>query len=120
MNKAEFMARWLKERKEACGLRAAALAADDRADEAKFEKIRGNIFEIFLTVLTVGQNTCGDETAVLAFFRERLEQIPTSWSAASEKAAQHGDIKAQHIEDLKLGAVREIRAKLTQIMEEAQ
>ena len=120
MNEANVMADWLKSAKEACVLRAQELTADDRADEAKFEKIRANVFEIFGTVLSAGQKTVGNDTAALAFLSGKLEQIPANWAAACDKAEQYGDEKALHIERLKLDAVREIREKLTELMEEAK
>ena len=75
-----------------------------RAGEAVFEKIRANIFGIFLTVWNTGRG----ET----FFREKLEQIPLAWQASLEKARAHHDEETVCLETVKLEAVREISAQL--------
>ena len=52
--------RWLAERIALCGQRGQALRADDRGNEAAFEKIRANVYDIFRTVLSVAERNCGD------------------------------------------------------------
>ena len=88
--------------------RAAALTADDRRDEAVFEKIRANVFEIFLSVW----NTARKQPEPMAFFRRQLAAIPANWEAALEKAKAHGDEARAHTELLKLEAVRAIRQEV--------
>ena len=46
---------YLEERIAACRQKEAALVADSRADEAVFEKIRANVYEIFLTIWNMGR-----------------------------------------------------------------
>ena len=46
------MDRWLEEKIRWCGRRSQTLRVDDRADEAAFEKIRANVYDIFRTVLS--------------------------------------------------------------------
>ena len=79
--------RWFEEQIALCGQRRQALLADDRADEATFEKIRANVYDIFRTVLSVAARTCGEKDAAGRFFRQRMESIPTSsgcaWSRSS-------------------------------------
>ena len=87
-----------------CKEKEAALLADGRGDEAVFEKIRANIFGIFLTVWNTGRGE--------ACFREKLAQIPAAWQASLEKARAHHDEKTVCLETVKLEAVREIRAQL--------
>ena len=74
-------------------------------DEAVFEKIRGNVYEIFSAVLTTARN----QPAPMDFFRRQLAAIPATWEAALEKARAHGDESKAHTELLKLEAVRAIR-----------
>ena len=50
------MDRWLEEKIRRCGRRSQTLRADDRADEAVFEKIRANVHDIFRTVLSVAES----------------------------------------------------------------
>ena len=104
----ESLHQFLNEQAAACKERAAALTADDRRDEAVFEKIRGNVFEIFSAVL----NTAKSQPEPMVFFRRQLDAIPANWEAALEKAKAHGDEAKAHTELLKLEAVRAIRAHM--------
>lgn len=98
------MEAFLKARIAACQERKAALLADGREDEAVFEQVRGNVYEIFLTVWKLGKGT--------QFFREKLTTIPMSWHAAAMKAKCHDDAAAVMLETIKLETVQEIRAAL--------
>lgn len=105
----------------ACARRNRELVADGRADEAVFEKVKSNIYDIFRTVLSVAVKTCADDPEALKdFFLLRLARIPADWVAAYEKAAAHGDAKKMHLERLKLDTVAQIEAKFTEIQEGAQ
>ena len=101
----ESLHKFLNQQAAACKERAAALTADDRRDEAVFEKIRGNVFEIFSAVLSTAQS----QPEPMVFFRRQLDAIPANWEAALEKAKAHGDEAKAHTELLKLEAVRAIR-----------
>ncbi len=110
---------FLDERVAACAQRADALRADGRTDEVTFEKVRGNIYDIFRTVLRVASEQCGtDGDALRRFFAERIEQIPASWRASLEKAESHADTAKAHLEQLKLDAVRDIEAHFARIWED--
>ena len=104
----ESLHQFLNGQAAACMERAAALTVDDRRDEAVFEKIRGNVFEIFSAVL----NTAKSQPEPMVFFRRQLDAIPANWEAALEKAKAHGDEAKAHTELLKLEAVRAIRAHM--------
>ena len=99
---------YLTDQAALCKARAATLTADDRGDEAVFEKIRANVFEIFLSVW----NTARKQPEPMAFFRRQLAAIPANWEAALEKAKAHGDEARAHTELLKLEAVRAIRQEV--------
>lgn len=102
-----------------CAKREKELIADERKDEANFEKIRANVYNIFHTILGVAVKTCGEDAgAVRSFFLKQLDQIPASWSAAYEAAKQHGDDEKLQIEEIKLAVVREIRTEFSKIWEE--
>ena len=93
----------------------------DRADEAAFEKIRANVHDIFRTVLSVAEKTCGDEKdAVRDFFARRAQTIPAGWAAAYEKAKEHHDPVRLQIEKLKLDTVGEVRTQFKKIWEGAE
>ena len=50
------MDRWLEEKIRRCGRRSQTLRADDRADEAAFEKIRANDQDKYRTHHTQAEN----------------------------------------------------------------
>ena len=104
----ESLHAYLTEQATLCKERAAALTADHRADEAVFEKIRANVFEIFTAVLS----TARKQPDPMDFFRRQLASIPANWEAALEKAKAHGDEARAHTELLKLEAVRAIRERM--------
>ncbi len=108
----ERLMRYLTEQSAACLAKQQALAADERRDEAAFEQIRANIFEVFRTVLTTAQNTCGDDAAIQTFFVQRLAQIPGAWTNALNEARAHHDTHQQHLQHVKLGVVQEIRREM--------
>ena len=56
------MDRWLEEKIRRCGRRSQTLRADDRADEAAFEKIRANVYDSFRTVLSVAEKLLARDT----------------------------------------------------------
>lgn len=96
-----------------------ALASDQRQDEAAFEQIRANIYEVFRTVLSTAQRVCGDDDdATQTFFAQRLTQIPQAWSAALEEAQAHHDTKQQHLQRIKLNVVQEIQREMARWKEE--
>lgn len=101
-----------------CEQRSNRLLADGRGDEATFEKIKGNIYDIFRTVLTVAVKTCTDDTETVGeFFRLRIEQIPLSWEQSYEKAKTHNDVSKMHLEQTKLDVVQQIKEEFTRIWE---
>jgi len=116
------MNNWFEEKIAACGRRNAELQADDRTDEAIFEKVKANIYDAMRTWLTVAVRVIGkgDEKAVKDFFIARVEQIPASWAAAYEKAKEHNDIARMQTEQVKLDVVREVRAEFDKIWEGAE
>lgn len=111
---------YLDEQAAACKHRSKQLTADGRMDEGNFEKVRANVYEIFKTILSVAERTCGeDDSAKKRFFLQKAKQIPTSWTASYEKAKQHGDVEKMHIERIKLDTIQEIKDISIQIWEEA-
>ena len=112
---------WFEEQIAACGRRNAELQADDRTDEAVFEKVKANIYDAMRIWLTVAVRVGnGNEKAVKDFFIARVEQIPASWEAAYEKAKEHNDTARMQTEQVKLDVVREVRAEFDQIWEGAE
>ena len=101
-----------------CAEQEKKLIADERKDEAVFEKIRANVYNIFRSILGVALHTNEEDTEKIRdFFMKRIDQIPTSWSASYETAKQHDDTAKVQIEEIKLAVVQEIRAEFTKIWE---
>ena len=112
---------WFGEKIALCGKRNQELNEDGRTDEAVFEKVKANIYDVFRTVLSVAVKTgSGDADAVRSFFEQRAEQIPAAWAAALEKAGEHDDTVRMRTEQIKLDAVHEIRAEFAKIWEGAE
>lgn len=101
-----------------CGQRNKELLADERMDEATFEMVKANVYDIFRAILSVAVKTCkGDPDAVQRFFVQKAEQIPSSWSAAYDKAKQHNDAVKMCLEQVKLDAIGEIKENFAMIWE---
>ncbi len=119
--KIEEMNSYFEEKITECDKRKAQLLEDDRADEADFEKIKSNIYDVFRTVLSASQKACGEnEEAVKSFFESKTEQIPASWRVSLEKAQEHGDEKKICIEKIKLSVIEEIKGKFRCIWEDQE
>lgn len=109
---------WFDEQITVCKQRSELFAADDRMDEGNMEKIRANVYEIFKTIFSVAEKTCGeDNLAIKHFFLQKAEQIPVNWETACEKAREHGDVEKMHIESIKIDTIREIKDMFLQIWE---
>ena len=93
-----------------CHQRNQDLLADDRMDEATFEKIRANVYDIFRTILSVAAKAAkNDPEEVKQAFALKAEQIPSNWNIAYEKAKQHDDAVKMKIEQIKLDTIHEIK-----------
>ena len=102
-----------------CAEQEKQLMVDDRKDEAVFEKIRANVYNIFRTIIGVAVQTCGEDLEKIRdFFWKRIDQIPAGWKASYEAAKQHDDAEKVQIEEIKLAVVQEIRAEFAKIWEE--
>lgn len=109
---------WFGDQIRACKENQEKLYLDERTDEANFEKIRANVYDIFRTILSVAvENGKGDREAVKRFFMEKTEKIPANWIAAYDKANQHGDEEQMQIETIKLDTVQEIKQKFLAVWE---
>jgi len=87
---------------------AAALTAEDRIDDANLEKIRGNVYGIFVSVLQAGEKQSSDDATRRMFFVRNLERIPSGWRIARQKAEERGDTVRLVQEDVKLAALDEV------------
>lgn len=108
------MNQWLEQQMALCTTSRQRLHQEQREDEAVFEAVKSNIYGIFRSVLAAAK---GDDTAVQAFFLQKIEEIPANWSTAQELARAHGDAEGAALEQLKLDTAAEIRAHFTALWE---
>ncbi len=85
----------------------AKLEADGRKDDADFEKVRTNIYEICRTVTgaLTARPGAGAEAVNAQFGR-----FKTTWGDALEKAREHGDARNIVVEETKLKALEDVVA----------
>lgn len=86
----ESLREWLDDRVGRSAACERVLREDGRDDEATFERIRGNVFDIARTVLDVAARQ-DEDGAAYAFFIGRMERLHGEWCAARERALEHGD-----------------------------
>lgn len=111
--------KYFEEQKKICERNNITLFSDNRKDEANFEKIKMNVYDIFHTILTVAEKSCnGDIDKMRKFFSDRIERIPSNWSASFQKAKQFNDVEKMQIEQIKLETVCEIKNQIQLIWEE--
>lgn len=96
----EFLT-WCDERAAVCQQRKQELLDDHRADEARFEQIRANVYGVFRSVCATLQH----QPEALA---KKLREIPLAWEESLRLAQQHGDDEKAYIEQLKLDTAAEI------------
>jgi len=116
--KIEIFTAYLDDAISRCTEQEKALIADERKDEAVFEKIRANVYNIFRTVFGVAVQNCGEDAdKIREFFMKQINHIPASWNASHEAAKQHNDTTKVQIEEIKLAVVQEIKTEFTKIWE---
>lgn len=109
---------FLEQKIAACEEKRKRLQEDGYSDEADFEKIRANVYDIFKTVLSAAAKQSGQgPSGAWDFLKKKLEEIPSNWSAAYEKAKQHDDVKSMHIESIKLDVAQDIKAHMLKMEE---
>lgn len=119
--KIEHMNAYFETQISCCAQREQALLAGGRADEASFEKVRANIYDVFRTVFAVAVKTGGEEEETVGqFFLAKMQTIPENWRTACAQAEQHGDTVRAQIEHIKLETLAEIQAHFAAVWGSAQ
>lgn len=115
MDEAKFqrMQAYFRRTQAACKAKENALTAEGRADEAVFEKIRGNVLSLSEAVL----KTAMQQADPAGFFRRRMAQIPSAWAQAREKDLAHGDENRAYLEQIKLDMAEDVRRAFDHILE---
>lgn len=113
--------RYFEEQIAMCNRRNKKLLDDERTDEATFEKVKANVYDIFRTIFSVAVKTSkGEPDAVRRFFVQKIEQIPSSWVTAYDKAKQHNDTVKMRLEQIKLDTIGEIKENFAKTWEGAE
>ncbi len=82
-------------------------------DESLFEKIKSNVYEIFLQMIPVSVKKGNFSEEFLKF----LERIPMNWYEALEKAKTSGDFEQEQFENIKIQAKVEIESLFYKVFE---
>ena len=85
------------------------LNEDHRSDEANFEKIRANIFQIIKTVFLSYRKTPRSEQELRALTDAKLAMFEETWKTFLSKAQEHNDELNE--------AMKEIRQKFDELWE---
>lgn len=85
------------------------LTADNRRDEANFEKIRANIFQIVKTMLQASARISQEESQRVRFLESKLALFQETWEGYLMKAKEHGDDLKIVQEQTRLEALAEIQ-----------
>lgn len=115
--KAEAFTRFLDDRTAHIQERVMQLNQDHRNDEANFEKIRANIFQVIKTVFLAYQKTPRAERELRTLMDAKLTLFERTWTDSMAKAKEHSDEKRVLQEQVKLEAVKEIRQKFEELWE---
>ena len=110
ITKKESFITYLDERTRAVQENINRLTKDQRKDEADFEKIRANIFQMFKTIFQASARISTAEEDQIRFFDNRMTIIAETWKAALAKATEHRDERRILQEQVKLEVVDEIRS----------
>ena len=110
---------FFRQRIAGCNERQRELQKENCNDEANFEKIKANVYDIFKTVLSVGMKQHGEDSSkAQEFLIKKLEQISSDWASSYEKAKQNDDSKKMCIEKIKMNTAQDIRENILHIWEE--
>ena len=118
MTKIEKATAFLDEKLAASKETEERLRAEGREDEAVLEKISGNIYGIFRTVLLTAKKAKHTEEDQLTFSKSNLSNIPRGWKIALEQAQKAGDAVREKHEQVKLEALTAIEKRFAEIWED--
>ena len=93
----------------------ARLTEEGRRDDADFAKVRTNIYDVCKTVTQAltSRPGAGPEAVMAQFAR-----FKTAWSAALDKAREHGNVGAVAVEETKLAALEDVIAHFPEVTKE--
>lgn len=91
------------------------LIATERKDEANLQKIRANIYGICRTVFEVMAKVKSGEE-LTEEYAKKLDNLPKNWVESYEKAKVYNDVEKILIEETKLEVLREVKAKVSELL----
>lgn len=107
--KIETFINYLDERTSSVQENILRLIADNRRDEANFEKIRANIFQMVKTVFQASARVSQEESQRVRFLESKLTLFQETWESNLAKAKEHGDDLKIVKEQTRLEALTEIQ-----------
>lgn len=116
--KREKFTKYLDQRISEVNSHILQLTEDNRKDEADFEKIRSNIFQVLKTIFLASARISQQETEQMKYLERNLTGMTETWQKALDNAQQHNDEKRVLQEQTKLEVMNEVRNALEQLMEE--
>lgn len=97
---------------------------DDRKDEAIFEQIKINVYEIFRKMFQVSEKKALQELASVqqevcfkTTYINYFEIIPSNWFESLEEAKANNDYEVVHIEEMKIKTMTEIKTLFEDLWE---
>ncbi len=115
LKKREAFTQYLDQRTAEVNKLTLKLAEDDRRDEADFEKIRSNIFQVIKTIFSASGRVSPYEAEQIRFFDHKLTDIEETWQKALAAAKDHNDEKRVLQEQTKLEVISEVREMIEQL-----
>ena len=100
----------LREQHAALNQQAADLRAQEKGDEAVFSTVRANVYDICTTVMNV-QVKKGDVPG----FGRMLDRFKREWGAALDAAKRQDNAKKICVEETKLEALADVRARFEEL-----
>jgi hypothetical protein len=100
-----------------------SLKVNERNDESNFYKIRGNVCDIYLTLMNatlkkVEMKSLGQEEKKALFISEYLrtfETVPKNWMTRLEQGKKVGDIEIVAIEEIKYDTMNILKDKFIEL-----
>ncbi len=105
----EDFVKFLDERTSAVYKDINRLTEDNRKDEANFEKIRANIYQVLKTIFLASMRISGEEWEQVGYFGGRLDVMEETWRSSLAKASEHNDTVRAIQEQVKLEVMDEVR-----------
>jgi len=116
-NKLETYIAFLQAETTASQKESDRLMAENRADDANLEKVRGNIPGIFEALVKAAARGAETTEQLQERFPKKAEQIMTTWRLHGSIARRNGDTRACVIEEIKLQKAEELLAEFAREME---